>query len=145
MNAVLFVLAVNLAVILACAGLFFLLRAPPPDAMPDPPALLAVFHAEYPDARPCDSVLADDGRAGLIWLADGAVGLVAGAGRHWRVRRLDSVAQCATRIAGEALVLRFRDFAWPSARLVLCDAAVRRRWCERIAQTTTPDRFQEEC
>lgn len=130
----LFVLAGINAVILALVGAVLLIwRANEPARLEETDALFDIFRGQYPPADCAEGWIAPDGRTGLVLLENGAVGLVEGAGRFWRVGVIGAERVRAIDAFGEAgLTLRFTDFDWPGARLHFAAAGERDAWHDHI-------------
>jgi hypothetical protein len=108
-------------------------RTSDPQPLTGPEQALTHYRALYPLAKGTATVAAD-GRAALLELADGTIGLVERRGRRWNVRAVSSSELLAVRReADEAITLCFADFGWPRSRVLLADADTRERWIGRLA------------
>ncbi|MHB1869265.1 MAG: hypothetical protein ACYCT1_00210 [Steroidobacteraceae bacterium] len=107
-------------------------RLSDPQPLAGPDQALARYRTHYPLAGGKATVAAD-GRAALLELADGTIGLVEQRGRRWNVRAVSSSEFLGfRREADEAITLRFADFGWPRSRVLLADADTRERWIGRL-------------
>ncbi len=77
--------------------------------------------------RPAEAALAADARAALVAGTDGAVALVLPLGDRWVVRLANGAE---TRLAGDMLTVRLREFLFPPATLDLGPAAA--NWAARL-------------
>lgn len=103
-----------------------------------------LFAEHYPVAVSA-VLLCDAGRSALLAVERGArMGLVDRHARRWNVR-LFSAAELARVQLDErgAICIRFRDFGWPSARLNIGDANVRRQWHQQLMHLSAADAMGE--
>jgi hypothetical protein len=113
-------------------GLLYRKRWSDSEGLTRPEQALARYRIRYPTASGHAS-LAADGRAALLELSDGTVGLIERCGRRWSVRLLEPREILGVDRAGDgAIVIRFADFGWPRARVQLSDPDTCRRWIERL-------------
>lgn len=132
MDALLISILANVVLGLVLFGVLFRKRGNDSDRLTDPEQALARYRTRYPTASGRVS-LAADGRAALLELIDGSIGLVERCGRRWNVRLLDP-----REIAGVdrgrdgVLTLRFADLGWPRARVQLADPGICEGWMQRL-------------
>lgn len=108
-------------------------RTSDPQPLTGPDQALARYRTLYPLATGTATVAAD-GRAALLELTDGTIGLVERRGRRWNVRAVSSSQLLGVRReADESITLRFADFGWPRSRVRLADAQTLDRWIGRLA------------
>lgn len=132
MNVLAISIGANVALGGVLLGLLYRRRGVDEARLTDPDHALAQFRALDPAARG-HATLASDGRAALIELDDGDLGLVERRGRRWAARGLDprELVGCDATDEG-SITLRFADFGWPRACVRIADPTTRRRWVERI-------------
>lgn len=133
MDALTISIVANLVLGLVLLGLLYRRHENDSERLTEPEQALARYRVRYPTASGRVS-LAVDGRAALLELADGTVGLVERCGRRWNVRLLQPREILGVeRAVDGAIRLRFADFGWPRARVQLSDADACQRWVERLA------------
>ena len=136
MTMQLLIIAALNAVILALVGLVLLIwRGERPTVLDSPGLLFGLFRGEYPQAICIDGWIAPDQRSGLVLLENGAVGVVEGAGRFWRIGMANADRVRGIDAAGEdRLRLRFGEFEWPGVRLRFAGRGDRDMWRDHIAR-----------
>lgn len=113
-------------------GVLYRKRRRDSDRLTEPEQALTRYRIRYPTARGQVS-LAGDGRAALLELTDGSVGLVERRGRRWNARVLEPREIVGVDRAGDgAITVRFADFGWPRARVQLSDPDICQGWMERL-------------
>lgn len=132
MDALTLSIAANIVLGLVLFGLLYRKRAQDSERLTEPEQALARYRTRYPTARGRVS-LAADGRAALLDLTDGSVGLVERCGRRWNVRTLAPGEIVGVERARDgAIAVRLADFGWPRARVQLSDPDICRGWMERL-------------
>ena len=122
----------NIALGIVLFAVLYRKRANDPERLAEPQQALERYRTRYPLARGRAS-LAADGRAALLELTDGTLGLVERCGRRWNVRALKPTEILGVDRAGErAITVHFADFGWPRSRVELADPDTCRRWLERL-------------
>lgn len=133
MDALTISIVANLVLGLVLLGLLYRKHGTDSERLTEPGQALARYRIRYPAASGRVS-LSVDGRAALLELADGTVGLVERCGRRWNVRLLEPREMVGVdRAVDGAIRLRFADFGWPRARVQLSDPDTCQRWVERLA------------
>ena len=133
MNALAISIGSNVVLGIVLLAVLYRRRGPDEARLADPDEALMHYRAFDPAARG-SATLASDGRAALIELDGGGLGLVERRGRRWAARSLDAgelVGLDAT--ADGAITLRFADFGWPRALVRIADPEMRHRWIDRLA------------
>jgi hypothetical protein len=131
-------IVVNLVLGVVLLGLLALRSRPDTVILGAPDEAMTLFRRSFPDAVG-RATLASDGRGALIELdAGGGLGLLLRNGRRWNARLLSARDLASVRSASQILEIRFKDFAWPRARLRFDDAAARAAWSARIEELLAP-------
>jgi hypothetical protein len=130
-------IAVNLLLGALLAGLLLWRRNPDAACLESADAALLRFREQFPDAVGSANVTSD-GHGALVTLAAG-YGLLERRGRRWNARLLTRSDCRRVRTEDETLVIEFKDFGWPSARLTLADGAQRAEWLARLQQYLDAD------
>ena len=132
MNALAISIGSNVVLGVVLLGLLYRRRGPD-DARLDGPDEALIHYRAFDPAAEGSATLASDGRAALVELDDGSLGLVERRGRRWAARALDP-SELAGFDANEGgvLTLRFADFGWPRAQVRLTDLETRRHWLDRL-------------
>jgi len=123
-------LAFSFGVLALIIGSVFLLARKPDFRLGSKDAASRLFLEDYWDARIETVSLSEDGRAALLDLAGGEVGIVSAFGDRAVTRRLPERALCA-RLAEDGLELRLSDASLRRVRLVL-DPTEAVRWTRRL-------------
>jgi hypothetical protein len=132
-NALTISIVANVVLGLVLFGLLSRKHGNDSDRLTKPEQALAHYRTRWPMAGGRVD-LAADGRAALLELSDGSVGLVERCGRRWSVRALESREILGVERASDgAIMIRFADFGWPRARIQLSDPDTCQRWMERLA------------
>ena len=132
MNALAISIFANILLGLVLLGVLYRRRGTDTDRLTEPGQALAHYRTRYPTASGRVD-LGADGRAALLELADGSLGLVERRGRRWNVRVLEPREILAVERASDgALTVGFADFGWPRARVQLSEPDARQRWMERL-------------
>ncbi len=132
MNALTISIVANIVLGLVLLGVLYRKRGGDPDRLTGPEQALARYRTRYPAASG-RADLATDGRAALLELTDGSVGLVERCGRRWNVRTLEPREILGVdRARDGAITIRLADFGWPRARVLLSDPDTCRDWTERL-------------
>lgn len=132
MDALTISIVANVVLGLVLLGLLSRKHGNDSERLTEPEQALARYRVRYPTASGRVS-LSVDGRAALLELADGTLGLVERCGRRWNVRLLEPREVLGVDRAGDgAIRLRFADFGWPRARVQLSDPDTCQRWVERL-------------
>lgn len=132
MNALTISIVANIALGLVLLGVLYRKTGRDPEHLTEPAQALARYRIRYPTASGRVS-LATDGRAALLELADGTVGLLERCGRRWNARALRPKEIVGVDRAGDgAILIHLADFGWPRARVQLSDPDIRQRWIERL-------------
>lgn len=132
MDALTVSIAANIVLGLVLLGVLYSRRGSDSDRLTGPEQALARYRVRYLTASGRVS-LAADGRAALLELTDGSVGLVERCGRRWSVRVLEPREIVGVdRASDGAITLRLADFGWPRARVQLSDPDICRSWMERL-------------
>jgi len=125
-------IAANIVLGLVLFGVLYRKRATDSDRLSEPGRALALYRIRYPTAAGHVS-LAVDGRAALLELTDGGVGLVERCGRRWNVRALEPREIVGVdRTGSSAITVRLADFGWPRARIQLPGPEICQGWMERL-------------
>lgn len=133
MNPLAIAIIANVVLGVVLLGLLYRKRGDDTERLTEPGQALDRYRMVHPTARGGAS-LAADGRAALIDLADGSLGLVERRGRRWNARALNPGEIAGVDDANDgAITIRFADFGWPKARVLLADPVDRRRWIDRLA------------
>jgi hypothetical protein len=133
-------IVVNLVLGVVLVGLLALRLRPDTVTVDTPEEAMRLFRTSFPDAVG-RAVPASDGRGALIELdADAGLGLLLRSGRRWNARHLAARDLASVRSTNEVIEIRFKDFAWPRARLRFDDAATRAAWSARIEGMLLPPR-----
>jgi hypothetical protein len=131
-NALTIAIVANIVLGIVLLGVLYRKRGSDSDRLTEPEQALARYRTRYPTASGRVD-LAVDGRAALLELADGTVGLVERCGRHWSVRVLEPREIVGVERASDgALTVSFADFGWPRARVQLSEPDTCQRWIERL-------------
>lgn len=132
MEALIISIVANIVLGLVLLGVLYRKRGTDSERLVEPGEALALYRVRYPTAAGRVS-LAVDGRAALLELTDGSVGLVERCGRRWNVRALEPREIVGVDRAGDsALTVRLADFGWPRARVQLPDRDICESWMERL-------------
>jgi hypothetical protein len=132
-NALAISIIANIVLGLVLFGVLYRKRGSDPDRLTEPEQALAHYRAHFPTANGRVD-LAADGRAALLELSDGSVGLVERCGRRWSVRCLEPREILGVgRATDGAILVSFADFGWPRARVQLSGPDTSRRWIDRLA------------
>ncbi len=132
MDALVISIVANVVLGLVLFALLYGKRGSDSDRLTEPEQALARYRIRYPMATGRVS-LAADGRAALIELTDGSVGLVEQCGRRWNVRVLEPGEIVGVdRARDGAIAVHFADLGWPRARIQLSDPDIFRDWMERL-------------
>jgi hypothetical protein len=122
----------NVVLGLVLFGVLYRKPADEPERLSEPADALARYRVRYPAASGRVDV-ATDGRAALIAISDGSVGLIERRGRRWNARVVEPREILAVDRADDgAITVRFADFGWPRARVELSDPDTCQRWIERL-------------
>ncbi|MEE2525590.1 hypothetical protein V0U79_04370 [Hyphobacterium sp. HN65] len=129
----LLILAGSGLAILALIGLNAWLGGWTPSRIDSLDAALERFRRDYLDIAPAGSVLSSDGKAVLIADANSAsTGMVIAQGDILVSRLVAPEDVAEARPDGASLMIRFRDFTFPSTRIELADDAEAARWAARL-------------
>ena len=132
MNALAISILANIALGIALFGVLYRKGARDSERLGGPEQALERYRTLDPLARGRVS-LAADGRAALLELTDGTLGLVERCGRRWNVRALEPREIVGVHRAGDrALTVDFADFGWPRSRVEFSDPDTCRQWIERL-------------
>jgi hypothetical protein len=122
----------NIALGVVLFGVLYRQREADTERLTGPEQALERYRIRYPRASGRVS-LAADGRAALLELTDGTIGLVERCGRRWNVRVLQPTEILRIDRAGDRTIcVHFADFGWPRTRVELSDPESCRRWIERL-------------
>jgi hypothetical protein len=125
-------IAANIVLGLVLFGLLYRKRGQDSGRLSEGEQALACYRIRHPTASGRVS-LAADGRAALLELTDGSVGLVERRGRRWNVRTLaQGEIVGVDRARDGAITVRLADFGWPRARVQLSDPDICQDWMERL-------------
>jgi hypothetical protein len=131
-DALLISILANVVLGLVLFGVLLRRRVKDSDRLTEPEQALALYRIRFPTARG-RVTLATDGRAALLELNDGSVGLIERCGRRWNARTLEPREIAGVdRARDGALTVCFADFGWPRARVQLSDPGICRGWMERL-------------
>ena len=132
-NALAIPIIANIALGLVLFGVLHRTRGRDPQRLTRPEQALAHYRTRHPTANGRVD-LAADGRAALLELSNGSVGLVERCGRRWSVRALEPGEILGVERASDgALLVRIADFGWPRARVQLSEPTLCQRWIDRLA------------
>lgn len=133
MSGLAIAIAANVLLGLVLLGVLFRRRTADAERLTEPAQALEQYRLLHPRAGGSVSI-AVDGRAALLELADGTVGLIERRGRRWSVRSVEPAELAGVEGKGDDVIaIRFADFGWPRSRLRLADPALRQHWIERLA------------
>lgn len=146
MDALLISILANVVLGLVLFGVLSRRRGRDADCLTEPAQALALYRMRFPTATGRVS-LATDGRAALLELDDGGVGLIERCGRRWNARALEAREIAGVERARDgAITVRFADFGWPRARVQLSDPGICQGWMERLGalrETASPGRARK--
>ena len=132
MNTLAISIGSNVALGIVLLAVLYRRRGPDEARLADPVEALRHYRSADPAAQG-RALLASDGRAALLELDDGRLGLVERRGRRWAARELQAAEIVGIAAADDGVItLRFADFGWPRARVRIEDPALRRRWLDRL-------------
>ena len=132
MNALVISIGSNVVLGIVLLAVLYRRRGPDEARLADPDEALLHYRAFDPAARG-SATLASDGRAALIELYGGGLGLVERRGRRWAARSLDAGELIGLDASTEGeMTLRFADFGWPRAQLRVAEPEVRGHWLDRL-------------
>jgi hypothetical protein len=123
-------IVINLVLGVVLLGLLAWRRHPDTETAASPEEAMTLFRRSFPDAVG-DAAVATDGHGALIDLGPGGFGLLLRNGRRWNARLVAPRELSSVRSTGEIIELRFKDFAWPRARLRF-DAGSCAAWSARL-------------
>jgi hypothetical protein len=125
-------IVINLVLGVVLLGLLALRHRPDSETAATPEQAMLLFQRSFPDALGRATVTCD-GNGALLDLGAGGLGLLIRSGRRWNARLLAAHELSSVRSRGEIIELRFRDFAWPRARLGF-DADTCASWSARLEE-----------
>ncbi len=97
-------------------------------------AVLERFRDEYPDERPTEALVLDDGRTALVRVqTPDSLGVVSAFGAGWTARVLHPADVAAVKRDGRRVQLRLRDFAQPVLDLRFASPEDEARWLVGMA------------
>jgi hypothetical protein len=132
MDALAISIGANVALGVVLLGILYGRRGVDEARLTDPDQALAQWRALDPRAHG-RATLAADGRAALLELDDGSLGLVERRGRRWAARSLDPRELVGVDATDDgSITLRFADFGWPRACVRIADPALRGRVLDRL-------------
>jgi hypothetical protein len=133
MSGLAIAIAANVLLGLVLLGVLFRRRIADAERLTEPAQALEQYRTLHPTAGGSVSI-AVDGRAALLELVDGTVGLIERRGRRWSVRSVEQSELAGVDGEGDDVIaIRFADFGWPRSRVRLSDPVLRQHWIERLA------------
>jgi hypothetical protein len=129
-------IGVNLVLGILLFALLYRKRAGDEVRVSGPSEAMDIFRQYFPDAIGTATV-ATDQRSALIDLQWGAgIGLLQRLGRRWNARVLTPGELASVRVVGDAVHIKFADFAWPRACIHVAEADARAKWLGRLNSLT---------